>query len=312
MKAVILCAGYGTRVLPLTNYLPKPLFPIFGKPIIDNIIFHLKSLNISEFCINTHHLADKIKNYVLSNTKFNATFNFSYEPQILGIAGGIGNIKEFLHSEDIFIVHNGDILSNINLEPAIEFHKRENAIITLILHDYKTFNKVTLSSPLSPNKTNNNISSINAPANPKSLAFTGISIMSNKILDFLPNNKTSADIIPVYNKLIDLHAIKGYISQNHFWSDIGTPESYLETHKSIIFNKINLSIPLPSGNIYIGEGSNIPKTTILNGFVSIGQNCIIGDNVVLENCIVWDNITIANNTKDKNKIFFGNSSFQLE
>jgi NDP-sugar pyrophosphorylase family protein len=307
MKAVILCAGYGKRVMPLTNYLPKPLFPIFGQPIIDNIVFHLKSLDISEFCINTHHLADKIKNYILSSTKFNATFNFSYESQILGIAGGIGNIKEYLHSEDTFIVHNGDILSNINLEPAIEFHKRENAIITLILHDYKAFNKVTLSSPLSPNKTNNNIESINASNNPKSLAFTGISIMSNKILDFLPDNKEPADIIPVYNKLINLNAIKGYITQNHFWSDIGTPESYLETHKSIVLNGINLSIPLPSTNIHIGKGSIIPKTSVLNGFVSIGQNCIIGDNVVLENCIVWDNVTIANNTKDKNKIFFINS-----
>ncbi|MDD5530191.1 MAG: NDP-sugar synthase [bacterium] len=304
MKAVILCAGYGKRVMPLTNYLPKPLFPIFGQPIIDNIVFHLKSLNISEFCINTHHLADKIKNYILSSAKFNATFNFSYESQILGIAGGIGNIKEFLHSEDIFIVHNGDILSNINLQPAIEFHKRENAIITLILHDYKTFNKVTLSA--------NNILSVNDQNNPKSLAFTGISIMSNKILDFLPDNKGPADIIPAYNKLINLNAIKGYITQNHFWSDIGTPESYLETHKSIVLNGINLSIPLPSTNIHIGKGSNIPKTTILNGFVSIGQNCTIGNNVVLENCIVWDNITIANNTKDKNRIFFSNSSFQLE
>lgn len=315
MKAVILCAGYGTRLKPLTNYLPKPLFPIIGQPLIDNIIYQLKQLKISEICINTHHLAEHIKKYLLSNepegiplqrgNKFEITFNISYEPKILGVAGGIANMRKWLQKEKMFIVHNGDILSNIDIKPAVEFHKKQKGLITLVLHNYKEFNKIILSG--------NEILSINKPQSPKALAFTGISIMSGKIFDFLPDNKKFGDILPVYNKLIELHSLKGYISTNHFWSDVGTPEAYLKAHKYIFpdcrqasSRNIKLFIKSPTDNIFIGKNSVVSPTAKLKGFISAGQNCKIKDGVTLENCIVWDNVTISKDTTWKNKIFYKN------
>lgn len=224
MKAVILCAGYGERLKPFTNFLPKPLFPILGRPLIDNIIARLKQLGINEICINIHHLADKLAKY-LSQYTDGIKIHIFYEPSILGIAGGIGNMRE--HLTETFIVYNGDVLTNIELKPAIEFHKREKPIITMILHNYKNLNKVAMSD-------DNNISSIGDDA-PDKLAFTGISIMSPEVFDFLPYKKYG-DIHNVYTKLIP-GKLKGYIAKGNYWIDIGTPKNYLKAHKDILMWK---------------------------------------------------------------------------
>lgn len=297
MKAIILCAGYGKRLQPFTNYLPKPLFPIIGTPLINKIIYKLKELDVEEICINTHHLSDKITNYLRQKEDFDITFNFSCEPEILGVAGGIGKMEKWLRGENTFIVHNGDILSNINIKKALDFHNRGSALITLILHDYKEFNKITISQ-------DNEILCIDKFQSKGTLAFTGISIMSGKVFDFLPRNGKYGDIIPVYQELIKKRCIRGYVSIGHFWSDIGTPERYLEVHKFILSGKERFFLTPYKNNLCVGENSIISPTAKLKGFMSIGKNCNIKDYVVLEDCVVWDSVTIPSNTVAKGKIFY--------
>ncbi len=317
MKAVILCAGCGERLRPLTNVLPKPLFPILGQPLLENIIYHLKKFGVNEICINTHWLADKIAHYIEDSSNFGVKAHISYEPQILGVAGGIGTMRDFLKDEELFIVHNGDILTNLDPKPAIDFHRKEHPLVTLILHNYKTFNNVIVSGneildignqlytrkALGPFSTN--------------LAFTGVSIMDPDIFDFLPYKKP-CPINQIYIELIKSHpgSLKGYVSdlfpiyrnrEAHYWKDIGTLESYLDVHRDILVKRINvLSSQFigTRGNIYISNNSTVSPLTKLAGFVSVGENCIIEEGVELENCILWDNVIVRKGEKTKNKVFY--------
>ncbi len=310
MKAVILCAGYGERLRPLTNILPKPLFPILEHPLLDNIIYHLKKFGVNEICINTHWLAEKVAHHLEDGSGFGVKAHISYEPHILGIGGGIGTMRDFLKDEELFIVHNGDILTNFDLKPALDFHRKEHSLVTLILHNYKVFNNVTVSG--------NEIIDIGdqlyvgtelKPAFVK-LAFTGVAIMDPNILNFLPYKKPCS-INQIYIELIKSHqeSLKGYVSKSHYWKDIGTLGSYLDAHRDILVEGISpLSVgdrhacPLPRGSIYIGNSSIVSPLAKLTGFVSIGRNCVIEQEVELENCIVWDNVIVHKGKIVKNEV----------
>lgn len=332
MKAVVLCAGYGERIKPLTNVLPKPLFPILGRPILGHIIYYLRQFGINEIGVNTHWKAEKIIEYLGDGSVY-----ISYEPFILGIGGGIGTMREFL-TDDIFIVHNGDILSNIDIRPAIDFHINEGAICTIILHDYPVFNNVSVRllrewtsfveivdindkiqgfKDSKVQKTKDKTQDTKRRTQNAKLAYTGIAIMSKEMINFLPY-KEPCSIIDVWVELIKSHSLKGYILSQplgsaptkYYWSDIGSVDGYLDVHRAILIDHIPLVSEIPSDNVYIGENSTISKLTKIDGFASIGNNCIIEANVSLENCVVWDNTIVRNGTRAKNCIVYPNGIYK--
>ncbi|HIC91041.1 MAG TPA: NDP-sugar synthase [Syntrophaceae bacterium] len=294
MKAIILCAGLGTRLKPLTDKLPKPLMPIVGRPIIENIIYTLKHCGIREIVINTHHLHGKIVDYLKDGKKFEIKVHYSYEPQILGTGGGMGNARDFFKGHETFIAHNGDVLTNLNLAPVIKAHIDTQAMATLLLCDFPPINTVTMTSSGEVVGIKGN------PKEPKDsdlemLTFTGISIMNPKILEFLPGREYG-DIVDTYLKLIGLKmgSIRGYVIKNHYWRHIGNISEYFRAHQEILIEKKRLIYgKMPSSKpFYIGEGSIIEEGVLLRGFVSVGRDCVIKREATLENCIIWDGITV--------------------
>lgn len=314
MKAVILCAGYGERLRPLTNILPKPLFPILGHPLLDNIIYYLKKFGVNEICINTHWLAEKVAHHLGDGSGLGVKAHISYEPQILGVGGGIGAMRDLLKDEELFIVHNGDILTNLDLKPALDFHRKEHPLVTLILHNYKIFNNVTISGDEIIDIGNQLYVRADLKPDSTKLAFTGVAIMDPNILNFLPYKKPCS-INQIYIELIKSQqgSLKEYISKTHYWKDIGTLGSYLDAHRDILVERINpLSVgnsvsqrsSISRGSIYIGKGSIVSPLAKLTGFVSVGRNCVIEQGVELENCVVWDNVTVRKEEKIKNKVLY--------
>lgn len=293
MKAIILSAGLGTRLRPLTDILPKSLMPIVGRPIIKNIIYSLKHCGIQEIVINTHHLHRKIVDYLKDGKEFEIKIHYSHEPQILGTGGGIGNARDFFKGHEPFIAHNGDVLTNLNLTPAIKAHMDSQAMATLLLCDFPPINTVTLTS-------SGEVAGIKGPKEPKDsdldrLTFTGISIMNPVILKFLPRREYG-DIVDTYLRLIDQKrgSIRGYVIKNHYWRHIGNISEYFRVHQEILIEKKRLiygKAPSPKP-FYIGEDSVIEEGVLLKGFVSVGRNCVIKRGATLENCIIWDEITV--------------------
>ena len=226
MKAMILAAGLGTRLLPFTESTPKPLFTISGRPLLDIIIHSLQSAGCKAVIINTHHLYKDIDAFLASQHYAIPVYTL-YEPVILGTAGAIKNAAYFWDTQP-FMVINSDIVTDIDLRKVYDFHLSHNHHATLVLHDCAEFNNVLVDKKdfiTGFQDQGKEASSDHI----RKLAFTGIQVLDPEILEFIPDRIFSGSV-GVYRKLIlSGKKIKAYISKKYYWKDIGTPERYTET-----------------------------------------------------------------------------------
>jgi len=230
-KAMILAAGFGTRLLPFTKTTPKVLFPIAGRPLLDIIIQNLQVAGCKSIIINTHHLYHKIDSF-LKKQKYTLPVYTRYEPVILGTGGGIKNVADFW-DEHPFLVLNSDIITDIDLRKIYDYHLQHNYPATLVLHDYPQFNNVWVRNEDFITGFNN-YEEKRYSDSMKRLAFTGIQVLDPEILDLIPDGVFS-NIIDIYGTLIsNSRKVKAFISKHHYWRDIGTPESYM----NVVFEKM--------------------------------------------------------------------------
>jgi len=236
MKAIILAAGLGTRLRPYTEIIPKPLFPIAGRPLLDRMISQLLKADCSAIIVNTHHLSSQIDAFI-SQQRYPLPVTTRYEPEILGTGGAIKNAADFW-DERSFIAVNSDIVTDIRLKEVYRYHSTHNHPATLVLCDDEEFNTVGVDSE-------NFIISFDRgdplPGERKKLTFTGIQVLDPAILDYIPEN-TPCSIIDIYTKLMAAgEKIKAYLPRNYCWDDIGTPERYMrvavEAVKPVAFEK---------------------------------------------------------------------------
>ncbi|NOY59509.1 MAG: NTP transferase domain-containing protein, partial [Calditrichaeota bacterium] len=139
MKAIILAAGFGTRLLPLTKEVPKALIRLAGKPLLEIVLKKMLTSGFDEIAVNVHHHADKIQSYLddfMQNHK--AKIYVSYEPEVLDTGGGIKKMIPLLGTDEPILVHNVDIISNINLHELFEKHKHLNSDVSLAVQQRKT------------------------------------------------------------------------------------------------------------------------------------------------------------------------------
>jgi len=231
---MILAAGLGTRLLPLTEKKPKPLFPIVGRPLLDILICNLQDSGCEAIMINTHHLAEMIDDFIKSQ-RYNIPVILRYESTILGTGGAIKNVEDFWDKKP-FMVINGDLFTNIDLKSVYSFHLNHKYPATMVLHDYSKFNNVWLNSrdfitgfgPTDPPP----------PLSHRQLAFTGIQVIDPQVLEFIPT-QTFYSIIDAYRKMIQKdHQVHAYITSSHYWHDIGTLEGYQEAATEAVARKI--------------------------------------------------------------------------
>ena len=222
MKAIILAAGFGVRMKPLTDRCPKPLLPVLGRPIIDYTISRVKTFGIKEVGVNICHLADKIEKFLGDGSRWGVALTLSREPEILGTGGGMGGLRSFLKGGGPFLVYNGDIASKIDLTGLAHDHKEHKPLVTLALCDYAPKNKVSLSPDNTIIDFFRKREKIN-PGTDRALTFTGVSIVDEEILNLIPVSGPS-HIIDIYLELIKRQpgSIRGYVVSGDGWRDIGS------------------------------------------------------------------------------------------
>jgi len=233
MKALILAAGFGTRLLPFTKNTPKALFPVAGRSLLHIIILSLQHAGCKAVIINTHHLYKKIDSY-LARQKYAIPVITRYEPEILGTGGAIKNVADFWDDHP-FMVINSDIVTDIDLKKVYEFHLNHNCPVTLVLHDDPRFNTVSVnkdgfitefhdSTPLpSPPASGPNIHRFGESGK---LTFTGIQVLDPQVLERIPDNIFS-NSIDIYRELISENKkLCAFISKEYYWKDVGSPERY--------------------------------------------------------------------------------------
>ena len=282
---MILAAGLGTRLLPLTEKRPKPLFPILDRPLIDILIRTLGRAGCEAIVINTHHLADMIDQFV-KDQNYDIPVVTRYEPTILGTGGAVRNVEDFWNDEP-FLVINGDILTDVDLVGVYRFHLNHKHPVTLVLHDFPQFNHVWVAEnndvigfghrePCPPKtakhrqgilegedaeRSASNGMTQGPEADYRKLAFTGIQVVDPSVLRFIPKG-TCYSIIDAYCKMIGEEiGIKGFIAQNHYWHDIGTISGYRGATREAMARKVFQAV-FPEGTAGVvwsqlkGDGSD--------------------------------------------------------
>lgn len=218
MKALILAAGFGTRLRPYTEHIPKPLFEINNRPILDITISQLIKAGCSSIIINTHHLHRQLESFI-KKQNYSIPVETRHELEILDTGGAIRNVSDFLGAEPFFVV-NSDIVTSIDYKAVYKYHLSHNYPATLVLHDCLEFNKVSVDQK-------NMIKGFHLEnCQLEKLAFTGIQVINPEVLSKIPEKKFTSSIA-LYKKLIqDNSGVSAYIAKNSYWADIGSPEKY--------------------------------------------------------------------------------------
>ena len=226
MKALILAAGFGTRLRPYTNHTPKALFTIAGRPVLGVIIDKLQKAGCEAVIINTHHLHHDIETFVAAQN-YNIPVSTRFEPKILGTGGAIKNVADFWDIEP-FMVINADIVADVDLYDVYQAHCRYHPPATLVLCDDLVFNSVAVEQNkwIKGFRDRGQIS--DQPAE-RLLTFTGIQVLEPQVLDYIPQNTASSSIEAFKKILADDKKLQAYIAPNGKWQDIGTPERYRQT-----------------------------------------------------------------------------------
>jgi mannose-1-phosphate guanylyltransferase len=294
-QAFVLGAGLGTRLRPLTDDLPKPLIPIFQKPLITFAFDHLIDAGITRFLVNTHHEPEQFAKTFSGSAYRNRPIEFRHEPLLLETGGGIKNAQSWLGAEP-FIVYSGDILTDVDLAPLIEEHFRRENDVTLALRKTGLGADIVL-------RDGQIVAIRNKGQPPGDYDYAGISIWNAGIFERIPP-ATKISFIPILMEWIrENHRIGGVVLSEKKWFNIGTRTNYLDVHRTIAEEgwKPNY-VNAPDWPTWIARDATVSSTAQLSGFYSVGAECSVGEDAILENTILWPGAQIASRSFLRNCI----------
>lgn len=302
MKAMILAAGFGTRMQPLTTNVPKPALTFMGKPLIVHTIEFLKKYGISEIVINLHYFPKYLENLLGDGKNLGVKLSYSVEKDILGTGGGIKKVKDFLQDDD-FVVINSDFLVDFDLSAAVREHKSNKTVATMILRESDNMHNYGVIDADGDNNIVKFTSLFGSEENiSRSGHFTGIHIFSPEIFDYLDTCDKEMFCInrflypALYN---DRKKIKGFFMQGS-WEDIGTLAEYYDAHMQHLPNleHVDPGFDIAGveivGPVYIGKnctvekGSVIGPNAVLENDISVGKNCTVKNTILFPGSIVGD------------------------
>ncbi len=314
---MILAAGYGTRMRPVTYTLPKPLVPLCGQPLIAWVVKSLLASEIRDLVINLHHVPEAIEHYLRERFASEASFEFSYEPEILGTGGGVRKVRPLLEREAGFVILNGkpmrDAFFLVNGD-TVQFPRygalhaersRSDAIATLMLRHPPLDDRFT------PVYFNHDRITGFGNGTGEALVFSGIHLISDGIFDYLPDKDFSGIVADVYQPLIDSgrETIAGVVDDGP-WFDIGTPRRYMTASRTLLDLMVRGQLAIPR-NVHIAGDSLFDDTAIVTGTMTrsiagarsvvegtlagsvVWDDCRIAKGVVLDSCVVANGVEIA-------------------
>jgi mannose-1-phosphate guanylyltransferase len=338
MKAMVLCAGKGTRVQPITFSVPKPMINIINKPILSFILDHLKSQGVDEVVINTSHLSERIENYFGDGFDRNMRISYSFEGALadgkmqslaIGSAGGMKRIQDRSQFfDDTFVVLCGDAVIDLDIEELVRFHKERGAVATIAALDVP-IEEVDKYGIVVTN-VDGAVTSFQEKPNPAAalskLANTGIYVFEPEIFDYIPSNAEYDIGSELFPKLIDL-GVPFYAKECHFnWIDVGNVEDFIASSFEVLAGLspvaqapgvevkpgvrigsnvvVNAALPMIEGPVYIGAGTIIKTGAVIKGPVIIGENCVVEADTYLEGVILGSYSHIRENCRLVDHVVF--------
>ncbi|HET6978599.1 MAG TPA: NDP-sugar synthase [Pyrinomonadaceae bacterium] len=299
MRAIVLSAGYGTRLWPLTEDRTKPAIPILGKPLVGYVAEYLAGYGIDEIVVNLHHRPESVRRALGDGSRFGVKLHYVEEPVILGTSGALDNTREFFDRET-FVVVNGKIITDIDLNAALETHRKSNALATLVLLPNARRERFSVIETENGRVQGFGGMPIDSGSNDAPLMFTGIHIMEPRILEYVPRGVFSDSVTDVYPKAMANGEILAAHIASGKWRELSTLKRYLDisvellkeagkTFASGANNSIGASATVSDSilwdNVEIGAGARISRAVLADN-VKIGAGEIVENAVVVPRSLV--------------------------
>ena len=273
-QAFILGAGLGTRLRPLTDALPKPLVPLFHKPLAEWALEACEAVGCKRFAINTHHLPEKWQGFGV-----NRDVKFFHEPILLETGGGLKNIENWIEDGNL-LIHNGDIFASVDLQKLVDAHEASGDEVTLALRSGGGERRIACGE-------NHRVEDVRSEVRglPGTHVFTGIYCVKKEFLKRIPAGEFLA-VIPAFQELVREGRIGAVVLDEGDWMDLGNVESYLAAHR-----QLGLQAPIH------------PEAVIENG--ALIENSVIGKGARIQsrariiNSVVWPGADVSRDVRDE-------------
>ncbi len=321
VRAMVMAAGAGTRLHPLTASVPKPMVPIANRPVLEYTIENLRRHGVTEMILNLHSHPELIRNHFKNGEAWGVRIQYSQEPELLGTAGGVRNVASFLKGNTFFVM-SGDGLTDINLTRMLDFHKSQKALATIALKavDTRFEYGVTLTNqkgritrfiekPLWSDFFSNAVN-------------TGIYLLEPRVLAKIPSGTPYDFGSQLWPKLLKERARLFGHRTDAYWCDVGNLREYRRAQKDVLDGKVRLpfSGQLIQPRVWVDEGTVIDRSVKIDPPCLIGRNCRIekgahigaytvighhariGRRTRLSNCILWNNVRVAQRVNLENCI----------
>lgn len=315
-KAMVMAAGVGSRLDPLTQKIPKPLVPVLNKPVMDILLQKLKDYGVEKVIANTHYLAEQIQNRYTKNSPVDIHFEYIHEETLSGTAGGVKKCEFFFDDVEDFIVVSADGLHDADLDKIVKSHKESGCIATMAISavDHAEVCHFGVVVPTKEHYVSEFQEKPSIEEAKSNYINTGIYVFNKRIFDFIPKGEKYDFAKNVFPRLLEAGEKINTYRIYSYWSDIGTIEQYIQSNIDALSKKVLIKDPniiRKYNSVYvIGENTKLPEDTSLLNNVVIGKNCTIGKNVKMENVILWDNVTVADNVTLKNVVCANNTTIK--
>jgi mannose-1-phosphate guanylyltransferase len=324
MKAMVLAAGVGSRLDPLTANLPKPLVPVVNKPVMEHILALLRQHGFDEVCANLHYLPESIVEYFGDGSKFGTKLKFQHEPKLSGDAGGVRSCKQFLQ-DDTFIVIMGDLITDADLGALVKRHKEKKALASIAV---KPMEDVSRFGVIVRNDEDFITGFQEKPKQEEALSnliSTGIYILEPEVFKFIPETGDYGFGRQLFPTLVERGEKVLSIEIQSYWSDVGTIDQYRQSNLHALAEQVHLPMAAVSrrvgdyvvrqeadstlapdahvgGNLLLGRNSKIASGAKLSGNVVIGENCVIDVNCQLTDCVIWSGTHVQSGVSIVNSV----------
>jgi len=269
MRAIILSAGYGTRLWPLTEDRTKPAIPILGKPLVGYVAEYIASYGFDDIVVNLHHRPESVRAALGDGSRFGVKLHYVEEPVILGTSGALDNTREFFQDET-FLAINGKIITDIDLRAALETHRRMNALATLVLLRNEKRERFSVVNVAQGRVTGvGGMPDTTGESTP--LMFTGIQLLEPRIFEYIPRGVFSHSTTDVYPQAIaNGETIAAHVAHGT-WRELSTLKRYLDISVEMLKER--------------------------NQTYAAGANCTIASTATITDSILWDNVTVGDKAR---------------
>ncbi|WP_426750106.1 nucleotidyltransferase family protein [Myxococcus sp. Y35] len=319
MKAMVLCAGLGTRLRPLTERWPKPALPLLGQPLLRYHLSVLKAAGVTAVGINTHHLPDTMAEVARAEcARAGLPLHVVHEPVIQGTGGGIRGLRDFLSGDD-FLVFNGDILYPVDLRPVVAVHQASGALATMVLQPMPAGEKYAAVELDAAGRVRRIAGFGPGGEGLSPWHFTGVHVMSPRVFDFMSPEGAEDINRDVYVRAMEAGETVRGVRVDGYWSDLGTPSRYLATVQDVLAGRVRLEwlgadSPLAGtargaggtwahatarvdgtveGPAYVGRGATVAAGAAVGPGVSLGAGAQVAPGARLQRAAVFEDTEVS-------------------